>query len=63
MIPIEDLGAITASVEEQEEVSRERILAEEFADQPQEPIEALAHVGGLGTQEDANGRRELGEHQ
>src|SRR5689334_21017721 len=57
-IEVEDLEAIPAAVDEEEEVAAEEVLAEAGADQPREAVEALAHVGGAGAEEGADGRGE-----
>src|SRR5205085_6454959 len=46
-VPVEDLEAIPAFVEEDEEVTREGIELEGTGDQGGEAVEALAHVGGF----------------
>src|SRR3954452_19941452 len=48
MIEIEDLDAIPAPVDEEEEVAVEEVLPETFLDEAGEPVEALAHVDGPG---------------
>ena len=58
-IEVEDLEAIPAAVDEEEEMAAEEVLAEAFLDQAREAVEALAHVGGPGAEEGADGR---GEH-
>src|SRR3954471_13235255 len=58
-VEVEDLEAIPAAVDEEEEVAAEEVLAEAPPDQAREAVEALAHVGGPGAEEGADGR---GEH-
>ncbi len=58
-IKIKHLDAISAAVDEEEEMAGQEVLAEAFLDQPRETVEALAHVCGSSTEEDADGR---GEH-
>src|SRR4051795_11780319 len=58
-IEVEDLDAISASVDEEEEMAGQGVLAEALLDQPAEAVEALAQVGGPGAEEDADGG---GEH-
>src|SRR5271166_4552763 len=62
-LPEEDLDAIAAAVEEQEEMSGERILPEMLVDHSQEAVEALAHVGGPRAKKDAHSGGEVREHQ
>ena len=47
-LPEEDLDAIAAAIEKQEEVARERILAEKFMHHAQETVEAFSHVRRFG---------------
>jgi hypothetical protein len=58
MIEIEDLDAIPAAVDEEEEMAVEEVLAEAFLDQPGEAVEALPHVDRSGAEERADGRGE-----
>jgi hypothetical protein len=51
-VPVEDLDPVASAVAEDVEVPRERVLGDPVADELGEAIEALAHVGGLGGQED-----------
>src|SRR4051794_32833914 len=52
-VPMKHLDAITASVEEEEEMAGEQVLfGEDLADEPGEAVEALSEVHGLGVQED-----------
>lgn len=52
-IPPEDLHAITSAVEEEKEVTGERVLAEGFGDEAAEPVEPLAEIDGLSVEKDA----------
>jgi len=51
-IPIEDLDAIESLIEEHKQSSVAHIATEVALDDTKEPIEALAHVDGLGVQID-----------
>lgn len=55
-IPHEQLHPITARVEEEEDVARERILAELVAHDRVQPVEALAEVDAVARSEDAHAR-------
>ena len=57
-IPCQNLHPITPSVEEDEEVSRERVVVERVAHDGVKAIEGLPEVHGVPRQEDANGRRQ-----
>jgi len=63
MIPEEDLDPIATAVEKQEEMASQGVLAKVFSNQAGEAIEALAHIGGPGTEKDAHRGGELGKHQ
>jgi hypothetical protein len=54
-IPVEDFDAITPAVEEEEEMTRKGILAEVFADDGGERIEAFAQVDRGDMEEDPHG--------
>ena len=54
-IPVEDLEAIAASIDEQEQVTGRRVLAEGGGHQPGERIKAFAEIGGRGVKEHADG--------
>ena len=60
--PEEDLDPIPSAIEKQEEVTGERILAQEFVHHSQEAVEAFSHVGRPGAEENAHGGGELREH-
>ena len=62
-LPEEDLDAIAAAVEEQEEMSGERILTKKLVHHSQKPVEAFSHVSRPGAKENAHGGGELREHQ
>jgi hypothetical protein len=55
MIEIEDLDAIPAAVDEEEEMAIEEILAEALLDEAREAVEALSHVDWSGAEERADG--------
>jgi hypothetical protein len=57
-VPVEDLDAIAATVAEDVEMSRERVLSDLVADELGKAVKALAHVGGLDGQEDPQRRGE-----
>jgi hypothetical protein len=58
MIEIEDLDAIPAAVDEEEEMAVEEVLAEALLDEAREAVEALSHVDRSGAKERADGRGE-----
>src|SRR5579883_992710 len=58
VVEIEDLEAIPAAVDEEEEVTGQEVLAEAFLDQAREAVETLAHVDRSGAEERADGRGE-----
>src|SRR5262249_52953176 len=62
-VKIEDLDAIPAPVEEEEEMAGQEVLAEALLDHSREAVEPVAHVGRSGAKEYADGRGELREHQ
>lgn len=55
-IPIEDLNTIESLIEEHKQSSVAHIAVEIALDDTKEPIEALAHVDGLGVQIDRHRR-------
>jgi hypothetical protein len=55
-IPIEDLNTIESLIEEHKQSSVAHIALEIALDDTKEPIEALAHVDGLGVQIDRHRR-------
>jgi len=61
-VPPEDLEAVAAARAEDEEVTRQRVVAEGLAHERGERVEALAHVAGLDGEEDPDwgGQREHG---
>ncbi|MEO8924136.1 MAG: hypothetical protein ABI330_15140 [Caldimonas sp.] len=62
-LPEEDLDAIAAAIEKQEQVAREGILAEKFLHHSEKTVEAFAHVGRFCAEEDADCGGELRKHQ
>jgi hypothetical protein len=62
-VEIEDLDAIPAPVEEEEEMAGQEVLAEAILDQSREAVKTFAHVGRSGAEKHAHGRGELREHQ
>src|SRR3954451_18963522 len=55
-IPVQDLDPITTTTAENEQVPRQRIERQGRFDEVGERVEAFAHVGRLGTEEDPHGR-------
>ena len=53
-IPIEDFQTIESLIEEHKQSSVAHITVEVAFDDPKEPIEAFAHIDGLGVQIDWN---------
>lgn len=53
-IPSQDLDAVAAAIEEQEQVTREQFHIEVLTDQTAQPVETLTHVGGPGEDKDAS---------
>lgn len=53
-VPIQDLDPVEAVVEEHEQAAVAYISIQVTFDDPKEPIEALAHIDGLGVQVDGN---------
>jgi hypothetical protein len=54
-IELEDLDAISPPIDEEEDMTGQGILAEALLDQPGEAVEAFAHVGGPGAEDDPDG--------
>src|SRR5512135_3108946 len=61
-IEVEDLEAIPAAVEEEEEMAGQEVLSEALLNQPRKAIKTFAHVCRSGTEEHAHGGGELREH-
>ena len=57
--PDQDLDAVSAAVEEHEQIARLRILPQHFLHQTVQAVEALAHVRGTRAEEDSHLRREV----
>lgn len=58
VVPGEELRAVALSGEEDEEVAGEEVLLPLVLHQRAEPVDAVAHVDGLGGEEDADRSRE-----
>src|SRR5271157_3716409 len=61
-VPVEDLEPIAATIDEDEEMSGERILTDDLLGHRGQAVEGAAHVGGLRAEVDTDGGREA-EHQ
>jgi hypothetical protein len=58
-IPMKHLDTITSSVEEEKEMTGEKVfLGEGLADESGETVEAFSEVHGVGVEEDPHGMRE-----
>jgi hypothetical protein len=57
-VEVEDLDPIPATVEEEEEMTGQQVLAEAFLNQARKAVEALAEVGRSRTEENPDGRGE-----
>ena len=57
-IPVEDLEAVTASIDEQEQVTGRGILGKGGGHQAGQRIEAFAEIGGRSVEEHSDGMRE-----
>ena len=55
VIPVEDLDAVAAAIDEQEQVAGRGVLAEGSGHQAGERIEAFAEIGSWGVQEHSDG--------
>src|SRR5271156_3041680 len=53
IVPIQEFESIAAFAAKDEQIARERILAQMLLDQTHQGVEALAHVGRQGAQENA----------
>ena len=62
-VKIEDLDPISASVEEEEEMAAQGVLAEALPDQSGKAIETFTQIRRSGAKEHADRRGELREHQ
>jgi hypothetical protein len=62
-VPPEQFDAIATPIEKEEEVTRERILPQEFPNHALETIESFSHIRWPGAKENAHRGRELRKHQ
>jgi hypothetical protein len=62
-VPPEELDPIATPVEKEEEVTRERVLSQEFPNHTLETVESFSHIRRLGAQENAHRGGKLRKHQ
>jgi hypothetical protein len=62
-VPPEQFDAIATPVEKEEEMTRERVLPQEFPNHALETIESFSHIRRPGAKENAHRGGELSKHQ
>ena len=55
-VPVEDLDAVATAIEENEEMPGKGVLSDNVLGHLSQAVEAAAHVGGHGADEDTDGR-------